>query len=105
MSTATDDVLFDITYQQGADVGTEFLKITLSVNGNQPVNCYESTGMGECSYELSTTGETFSVGASIVVSEDGTDLCNEGHDPCEISITIINSDTNDVLDNITVEVE
>jgi len=105
VSTATDDVLFDITYQQGADVGTEFLKITLSVNGNQPVNCYESTGMGECSYEFSTTGATLSVGESIVVSEDGTDLCNEGHDPCEISITIINSDTNDVLDNITVEVE
>ena len=105
VSTATDDVLFDITYQQGADVSTEFLKITLSVNGNQPVNCYASTGMGECSYELSTTGETFSVGASIVVSEDGTDLCNEGHDPCEISITLVNSDTNEVLDNITVEVE
>jgi hypothetical protein len=45
------------------------------------------------------------VGDSFDVSEDGTDLCNEGHDPCEISITIVNSDTNDVLDNITVEVE
>ena len=105
VSSASDDVLFSITYQQGSSLSSEFLKITLSVNGNQPVNCYASTGMGECSYELSTTGEMFSVGDSIVVSEDGTDLCNEGHDPCEISITLVNSDTNEVLDNITVEVE
>ena len=105
VSSASDDVLFSITYQQGSSLSSEFLKITLSVNGNQPVNCYASTGMGECSYELSTTGEMFSVGDSIVVSEDGTDLCNEGHDPCEISITLVNSDTNEVLDSITVEVE
>ena len=101
VSTATDDALFILTFTQGSDI--EFLKITLSVNGNQPVICYESTGTGECNYDLGDG--MFSVGDSLVVSEDGTDLCNEGHDPCEISITIINSDTNDVLDSLSVEVE
>ena len=103
VSSASDDVLFSITYSQGSDIEVSFLKITLSVNGNQPVQCYESTGTGECTYEI--VDVMLSVGDSFVVSEDGTDLCNEGHDPCEISITIVNSDTNDVLDNITVEVE
>ncbi len=103
VSSASDDVLFSITYSQGSDIEVSFLKITLSVNGNQPVQCYESTGTGECTYEI--VNAMLSVGDSFVVSEDGSDLCNEGHDPCEISITIVNSDTNDVLDNITVEVE
>ncbi len=103
VSSASDDALFSITYSQGYSFDTDFLKITLSVNGNQPVQCYDSTGTGECSYEL--VPGSFSVGDSFVVFEDGSDLCNEGHDPCEISITIVNSDTNDVLDSITVEVE
>ena len=103
VSSASDDALFTITYSQGSSFDSDFLKVTLSVNGDQPVQCYDSTGMGECSYELESG--TFSAGDSFVVFEDGTDLCNEGHDPCEISITIVNSDTNDVLDNITVEVE
>ena len=103
VSSASDDALFSITYSQGNSFDTDFLKITLSVNGNQPVQCYDSTGMGECTYEL--VPGSFSVGDSFVVFEDGSDLCNEGHDPCEISITIVNSDINDVLDSITVEVE
>jgi len=103
VSSASDDALFSITFSQGSEIEASFLKITLSVNGNQPVQCYESTGTGECTYEI--VDVMLSVGDSFVVSEDGTDLCNEGHDPCEISITIVNSDTNDVLDNITVEVE
>ncbi|MBT4065621.1 MAG: hypothetical protein HOE76_00155 [Euryarchaeota archaeon] len=103
VGSASDDVLFSITYSQGSDIEASFLKITLSVNGNQPVQCYESTGTGECTYEI--VDVMLNVGDSFDVSEDGTDLCNEGHDPCEISITIVNSDTNDVLDNITVEVE
>jgi len=100
-SEATDDKLIRVTMTQGSAINWAAISVEISVNNEAPVTCNNPglTGGGCDLVEFGDISDTsWTVGDGVTIMENGQQLCDVAPAPCNIKVTITDTQEGKTLD-------
>ena len=105
LTSDSNEPLIIVTMDTGKDIDWSSITVKVSVNGEASVSCANpSQESGNCKIvESDPAGQTWSFGEAITIMENGVDMCNT--DPCEISVSVVNSRQGKTLDESSIAAE
>jgi hypothetical protein len=97
----TSDNLVRVTMTQGSAINWAAISITISVNNEAPVTC-NNPGMTGQTCDLVAFGDTtdneWTVGDGVTIVENGASHCDASPAPCNITVTITDTQQGAVID-------
>jgi len=100
-SEATDDKLIRVSMTQGNAINWAAISVKISVNNEAPVTCNNPglTGGGCDLLEFGDTSDTsWTVSDGVTIVENGQQLCDVAPAPCNIKVTITDTQEEKTLD-------
>ena len=100
-SEATDDKLIRVSMTQGNAINWAAISVKISVNNEAPVTCNNPglTGGGCDLLEFGDTSDTsWTVSDGVTIVENGQQLCDVAPAPCNIKVTITDTQEEKNLD-------
>ena len=100
-TAGTSDNLVRVTMTQGSAINWAAISVKVSVNNEAPVTC-NNPGMTGQTCDLVEFGDTidneWTVGDGVTIVENGVSLCDAAPSPCNITVTITDTQEGKIID-------